>query len=221
MAAPQQLRHFVRLERRQLRRVYTADLHLAEHRTVLLALDALIISAAGRNIPRGGGDIFNRSAQCDGFRAGGRFSRCADAGAGVFPAVLSGVCSGKKSDAQGDDGGVEKVVEQTADHRDHKVSRGRGSVAAGDRLHIRHRVGGRAHAEADEARGDHRGVIIAAHEREEDEDGEEHHQKDLSGKADKHRQRQIHELPELETGERHGKEDGEEHIAHRADLGGV
>ena len=91
MAAPQQLRHFVRLERRQLRRVHTADLHLAEHRTVLLALDALIISAAGRNIPRGGGDIFNRSAQCDGFRAGGRFSRCAEAGAGVFPAVFAGV----------------------------------------------------------------------------------------------------------------------------------
>ena len=80
---------------------------------------------------------------------------------------------------------------------------------------------GGAHAEADEAGGDHRGVVIVAHDREDDQQREDDHQQHLGGEGNDHRQRQVDELPKLEARERHREEDREEHVAHRADLGGV
>ena len=80
------------------------------------------------------GDIFYRSAKYDGLRALRQFS-------------------GEKADAEGNDRGVEEVVEEAADHRDDEVGRGGGTVAAGNGLHIGHGVRRGAHAETNEAGG--------------------------------------------------------------------
>ena len=81
--------------------------------------------------------------------------------------------SRKKTDTECNDRSVEEVVEEAADHRDDEVGRGRGTVAARNGLHVGHGVGRGAHAEADEAGGDHRGIVIAAHGVEYDKVGEQ------------------------------------------------
>ena len=103
---------------------------------------------------------------------------------------------------------VEKVDEHAADHWNGKVCHRRRAVFLRHDLHIGHRVRGRPHGKADEARGHDRRIVAAPHDVKNHEVGEEEHDDALEHKTDDHRQGEVNQLPEFQACERHSEEDG-------------
>ena len=71
----------------------------------------------------------------------------------------------------------------------------RGTIPLDERLHVGHRVGGGAEHEADEAARDHGGLVVAAHQPEDAEHGDDRDERELRGEDDGQRQRETGQSP--------------------------
>ena len=121
--------------------------------------------------------------------------------------------SGEEVQQHGHDGGVDEVDDQGTNQWDDEEG-GRGWAEALDHDgHVGDGVRRGAEAEATGARCHDGGLVVAAHDAEDQELGEEREEEHLAQQHDHHRDGEVGELPELETHEGTREEDGQAEVA--------